>query len=106
MGLGMGVFPQLRLTHLIPKERIAEKYLLRLVEGSLIAWALLDFKWKGHVPETRVSARKALSILKAAILQRGLDRRLYFVNLHASIKARRIIDASRRGVPPGAQVQT
>jgi hypothetical protein len=95
-GFGIGVFPQLRLSHLIPKERIVEKYLLEVVEGSLISTALLNFKWKGLVPESKISVRKALSILKATILQRGLDRRLYFVNLRATMKARRIIDASRK----------
>jgi glycosyltransferase involved in cell wall biosynthesis len=106
IGLGMGVFPQLRLTHLIPKERTAEKYMLQLVEGSLISMILLNFKWKGLVPESKISVRKALSILKAAILQHGLDRQLYFVNLRATMKARRIIDMSRSsGSPPEAQVR-
>jgi hypothetical protein len=47
---------------------------------------LLNFKWKGQVPETRVSMREVLSILKAA-------------DLRAAIKARRIIEASRNGLP-------
>ena len=83
-----------------------EKYLLEVVEGSLISTALLNFKWKGLVPESKISVRKALSILKATILQRGLDRQLYFVNLRATMKARQIIDASRKnGSTTGTQVQ-
>ena len=105
-GFGMGVFPQLRLTHLIPKERTAEKYLLQLVEGSLISTILLNFKWKGHVPETGISVRKVLSMLKVAMLHRALDRRLYFANLRAAIKAKRIIDASQGNIlAPEARVQ-
>jgi glycosyltransferase involved in cell wall biosynthesis len=33
IGLGWGVIASLRLTHLIPKERLSEEYLLRLVEA-------------------------------------------------------------------------
>jgi glycosyltransferase involved in cell wall biosynthesis len=101
-GFGMGVFPQLRLTHLIPKERIEEGYLLQLVEGSLISTMLLNFKWNGNAPETKVSVRSMLSVLKAIVLQRGLDRKLYLVNLRAAIKARRIIDASRKSADSSA----
>lgn len=33
IGLGMGLFPDLKLTHLIPKERLEKEYFLRLLEG-------------------------------------------------------------------------
>jgi hypothetical protein len=95
-GWGIGVFPELGLTHLIPRERTAEKYLLKVVEGSLVSTLLLNFKWKGQLPETGISVRKVLSIVKAAMLQRGLDRRLYFIDLRAKIEARRIIDAHQK----------
>jgi glycosyltransferase involved in cell wall biosynthesis len=96
-GLGMGVFPELRVTHLIPKERIAEKYLLKLVEGNLISTLVLTYKWQGTVPST--SVRRLLSILKCLFIRRGLDRKLYLTNLRAAIEARRLIDASRTPCP-------
>jgi glycosyltransferase involved in cell wall biosynthesis len=96
-GLGMGVFPELRVTHLIPKERIGEKYLLKLVEGSLISIMVLNYKWQGTVPSTGVSVRKLLLI--CLLISRGLDRKLYLTNLRAAIKARRLIDASRTSCP-------
>lgn len=34
MGFGTGVFPELKLTHLIPKERTSIHYLLKVYEGS------------------------------------------------------------------------
>jgi glycosyltransferase involved in cell wall biosynthesis len=34
VGLGWGTFPDLRLRHLMPRERLSEPYLLRLVEGT------------------------------------------------------------------------
>ena len=37
LGFGMGIFPELRMTHLIPKERVSEEYLLRLAEANQIS---------------------------------------------------------------------
>jgi glycosyltransferase involved in cell wall biosynthesis len=37
MGLGTGVFPRLALTHLIPKSRLSNDYILKLVEDSTAA---------------------------------------------------------------------
>jgi glycosyltransferase involved in cell wall biosynthesis len=99
LGLGMAVFPELRVSHLIPKERIAEKYLLKLFEGKLISYLVLTYKWRGTVPSTVLSGRKLLSIFKCLLIRRGLDRKLYFANLRAAIKARRLIDASRTPCP-------
>lgn len=51
LGLGTGVFPSLRLTHLMPASRVREDYLLRLVEGHERSIALLmafrdpNFRW-------------------------------------------------------------
>jgi glycosyltransferase involved in cell wall biosynthesis len=106
-GSGMGVFPRLRLTHLIPKERIEERYLIDLMECKLMSELLLNFKWRGHVPASTISLRRILSIFKAAILRNGLDRRLYFANLRATMKASRMIDASLGNkVSPEAKVPT
>lgn len=41
MGLGAGLFPQLRLRHLIPPVRLEEAYLLRLVESNQYCLRLL-----------------------------------------------------------------
>jgi len=46
-GNGMGTFPQLRLTHLIPKERVTVRYLLKVFEGTTISNLLLAFKLSG-----------------------------------------------------------
>jgi glycosyltransferase involved in cell wall biosynthesis len=37
LGLGVGTFPQLRLTHLIPEERVGEPYLTKIKEGTDIS---------------------------------------------------------------------
>ncbi len=41
LGLGTGIFPRLRLTHLMPAGRVREEYLLRLVEGHARSTVLL-----------------------------------------------------------------
>jgi glycosyltransferase involved in cell wall biosynthesis len=42
MGLGMGLFAALRLTHLIPATRLEEAYLLRLMKGISYSNVVLD----------------------------------------------------------------
>ena len=48
LGFGMGVFPDLKITHLIPKERISEEYLLRLAEANQISGGTpgLQMAWR------------------------------------------------------------
>jgi glycosyltransferase involved in cell wall biosynthesis len=94
MGLGMGIFPELKLTHLIPKERLVEDYLLKIVEAAVLANLLLVYKRDGSVPRSPFSGRGSMSVLKNALLRRGIDRKKYFANVRAEIKARKIIFAS------------
>ena len=89
----MGIFPQLRITHLIPKKRVAEKYLLELAAANEAYNIVLDFKWEGKVP-TKTTLRRLLS----ALTQRGFRRQISFANLRASREAERIINESRRGL--------
>jgi len=91
-GFGMGVFPQLRLTHLIPKERVGEKYLLELAEANLLSDMLLDYKWRKNMPDTRLTLRRLLS----AMTQRRLVRQLYFGSLRATRRAKTIIEESQK----------
>ena len=95
IGLGMGIFPELKLTHLIPKERVSVEYLIKVFEGTVTSLALLAYKWKGIVPESPLSPSGMLSILKNVIIKRGLDRQLYLASLRASLSARKIIAAAK-----------
>src|SRR5262249_9461320 len=40
LGFGVGIFPELALVHLIPKERLNEDYLVRLAEGTAASAAI------------------------------------------------------------------
>ncbi|MBC8029381.1 MAG: glycosyltransferase family 2 protein [Pyrinomonadaceae bacterium] len=42
LGLGMGLFTSLKLTHLIPADRLTEEYLVRLVEGLAYSTLVLN----------------------------------------------------------------
>jgi glycosyltransferase involved in cell wall biosynthesis len=91
LGLGMGTFAGLRLTHLIPKERVKEGYLLRMVEGQEFSHALLAYKWSGVIPRSPFSLRGILSLAKTILVRRKIDRRAHFAWVRATIKARHII---------------
>jgi glycosyltransferase involved in cell wall biosynthesis len=94
-GNGMGTFPQLRLTHLIPKERVTVKYLLKVFEGTAISNLLLAYKWEGRLPNRPLRPRGLLSISKSLLTQQGIDRRMYLANVRAEVTAGRIIAASQ-----------
>ena len=96
LGFGMGVFPELRLTHLISKERVSPEYLLRLCEGVGMSDALLEHKWLGTVPRSWSRPRSLIAIVKNFIFRRGFDRRVYLARLRALRTARRVILSSER----------
>lgn len=55
MGHGHGIFPELRITHLISKERVQPEYLFRLAEGHAYSHAFLQRlhggqPWALHLP--------------------------------------------------------
>jgi glycosyltransferase involved in cell wall biosynthesis len=49
IGLGMGLFSALKLTHLIPSNRLKEEYLLKLIEGLTYSVAILE-SFRGKTP--------------------------------------------------------
>jgi glycosyltransferase involved in cell wall biosynthesis len=93
-GYGMGIFPELRLTHLIPKERLDVGYLLKIVEAATLANLLIDYKLDGRIPQSPFSARGSMSVLKNILFQRGIERRTSLANARAGINARKIIATS------------
>jgi glycosyltransferase involved in cell wall biosynthesis len=94
IGLGMGIFPELRLTHLIPKERVAPEYLLKIIEGAETSNLLLGYKWNGTRPKSPFRPWGLLWIVKNLIIQRGFDRRIFLAKVRAIISARNIIGST------------
>ena len=97
MGLGIGIFPELKVIHLIPKERVTSDYLIKLHEGIRLSTKLLDYKWKQDHPSMRPFLSSKLSLLKNIISKRGLERKLYFAELRADKKFLTIVDSVSRG---------
>jgi len=57
LGYGFGLFQALKLTHLIPKVRVSEDYLIRLIEQMTLSTALLnairaEANGNGEIPKT------------------------------------------------------
>jgi len=91
IGLGMGLFPALKLTHLIPKVRIEEDNLLKTTEGVQIGAHLVAFKKHGVIPSPPFSPIACLRLLRHVLLEKGIRRRLYLGSIRAKIRARKII---------------
>jgi glycosyltransferase involved in cell wall biosynthesis len=101
IGLGMGLFPELKLTHLISKNRVEKKSLLSAAEGIQIARHLIDFKWRGITPRSPFSVREMVTLVGHLVLNSGLARQMYLAHARAKVKARRIIALDRaRGSRP------
>jgi glycosyltransferase involved in cell wall biosynthesis len=102
-GLGVGIFPELKMTHLIPQRRVSENYIVRFAEGTSISNNLLRYKWQHIIPQSSFSIKNLLSVLKTILLYRGVDRKIRFGRVRALAKAKKIIDMDLRqsyqGVP-------
>jgi glycosyltransferase involved in cell wall biosynthesis len=101
MGFEIGIFPELKLTHLIPPTRISDQYLIKIREGLALTDLLLAYKWQGDVPRNPMSPRGLLALAKNCLVRQGIDRKMYLAYRRAVLKARRIIAESenRTGGP-------
>ena len=100
LGLSSAVFPQLRLTHLISKERVTRDYLVAIYHGTEMSNALLDYKWDGILPKSPFTVRGIRSILNHAVFHRGIKREMFFARVRAVMSARRQIAQTFRLARP------
>lgn len=79
LGLGVGLFPQLQLRHLIPPERLTPAYLARLAEGIAYSSVLLDAVWQQPVALRSRSGRllDLLRLLRRSAPERLIQRAAY-----------------------------
>ena len=76
MGLGMGVFASLRITHLTPKARCSEEYLLKNYEAHAYSEVLHHWVEHGAIPKQRTDLRGRLGLLARQILGSPLERKM------------------------------
>jgi glycosyltransferase involved in cell wall biosynthesis len=91
IGLGVAIFPELKLIHLIPKERVQEDYLVKLAEGIGISAGLLEYKWLKILPISPLSAVEILRTVKPLLFRRGIRRRMYLAGLRSRVRAHTIV---------------
>lgn len=99
VGLGTGLFTSLRLTHLIPKERLDARYLAKVIEGSARSNAVL-YRLRGirHFVASPDFFHKCTSLMR-----RGIRRyRLWKL----PPEARMIERAKLRGESLGLKIET
>lgn len=76
LGLGMGLFPNLRLIHLIPKNRLEESFFLKAAYGGGYSFTLLDFLYGLRTQPQKVGLLRR-SVRFARLLSRPqFERRL------------------------------
>jgi hypothetical protein len=89
-GLGMGLFPELQILHLIAKTRVTDDHFVRLIENQTLSKLLLAYKWQGILPRSPFTLHGAASMALNLLTRRGFERRVYFGELRSVIAARRL----------------
>lgn len=91
-GLGMAVFPQLTLIHIIPPGRLTEDYLMKIAEGISISHYLLEYKWSGEKPKLPPQLYQAIKLVYAHLVKSGIEKRMHLSSLRAPRKALQYIE--------------
>jgi glycosyltransferase involved in cell wall biosynthesis len=71
LGQGFGVFPALRVTHLIRAERVSHRYILALVHDSNCSAGVFNYLWTGEMPDNNMSRIESYLRLCLCGLRRG-----------------------------------
>jgi hypothetical protein len=93
LGLGNGLFASLKLTHLIAKERLSERYLLELLEAQVVSARLLEsFRSNGHAaPKKKWKTRVADQM--RPLFMNSFERRFFRAVRKGERKAAEILKA-------------
>ena len=62
LGYAVGVFPELSLIHVMPKQRLEAPYLLKLAEGMGFSHAILRFIWDNKLPPEPEAPKECRSV--------------------------------------------
>ncbi len=93
VGLGLGKFSRLKLIHIMPIERLSERYLLKLVKGIVYSRAIMDFL--RNRPQTQLSWRTKVRYFFSSWLMCPRDRRFLKATKQAQLLANKQIQKMR-----------
>ena len=94
-GWGVGHFAKLKLTHLIPAERLDPGYMVRLMEGVVLSGYVLSFLWgQGVLPPER-SMRRSIGVFRQRLRMTPFERDLSIAKERAEQAATAIINRIR-----------
>jgi Glycosyl transferase family 2 len=91
MGLGMAVFPELELRHLIPASRVSEQHMARLVGSTMVSLNLLDYKWTKKAPVRPLAPGWLLHCAVELLSSRGFERKMKIFYIRSLLRARRFL---------------
>ena len=94
LGLNIGLFARLHLTHLIPAQRLTEEYLLRLRRDGLMSLWLLRFIRGRRLG--RLRPKWWINFLYGALRERGRARRFYMAEMLGKCDAWKAFAALRK----------
>jgi glycosyltransferase involved in cell wall biosynthesis len=98
MGYEIGTFPEMRLLHLIPSERVSEDYFARLIGATDYSGFILNYKWHGTIPGSPLSLYNIAAFVKNGLLSGRTERLICLARMRARKAARRtIFELSGRG---------
>jgi glycosyltransferase involved in cell wall biosynthesis len=80
--LGFGVFPQLRVKHLVPSSRVTQRYFLKLALDATFSAAVMDYLWSGAPAQDSSSWIERALRLCAKGLRRGAFAMRYGWTVH------------------------
>lgn len=91
LGLGIGRFPTLRMTHLIPAVRMQPDYFLKLVHGNARAALLLALARNAAASYRTTSFWPIVKILRGRLFKRGMEGRILCAQAQGELDALREI---------------
>jgi len=89
-GYGFGIFPQLRVTHLIPATRLSRQYFLRLIHDHAFSDGVLQFVLAGVRPR-RIDWLQYAHVLMHGVRNGSFSMRCYWATVRGQDRAARFI---------------
>jgi hypothetical protein len=96
LGYGKGIFEALKLTHIVPKERLEPEFLVRITEGNTRSWAYLRGMLNPQLPVPPRRTRHRVRVAVEAMYRRGLDQQLFLAEHRGTSQGWELVIAERK----------